>query len=368
MLVIQDPTNAQSTYLLESLLDAFQAAEKVASAFSFVSSAGVRLLTEDNLFKDVAFKHTVDLVVGIDAVTNNCALDSLAAVAKEYPNVRARAFLNPSPGTLFHPKFCWTKHENGGCLITGSGNLTESGLLGNWEAYSVEQLDLAGISAVESAWDSWTTLHSQSLLPLDNADVRRLASANSVLARTGDLPTLVARTTPPTNPGEESVEPQLMPNSAVSLVAEIPKSGNRWSQANFHYDDYVNFFGARDGAARLLVFRHVKPDGTMDDYERNRPPVTVRSRNFRFELAAALGIPYPDPKRGRPIGVFVRVATRTFFYRLMLPNDPEYAVVSALLDHHKGPPQDRMRSVRMTVANLRTEWPNSPFWRLPAMP
>lgn len=130
MLVIQDPTNEQSTYLLESLLDAFRSAEKVAGAFAFASSTGVRLFTEDKAFHEVALQHPIDLVVGIDAVTNNRALDSLDAVARKYPSVKVRAFLNPRREALFHPKFCWTKNRTGGHLIAGSGNLTEGGLLG----------------------------------------------------------------------------------------------------------------------------------------------------------------------------------------------------------------------------------------------
>lgn len=361
MFVIQDPTNEQSHYLLESLLDAFHEAEKVAGAFAFASSAGVRLLTEDEAFQEVARNHSVDLVVGIDAVTNNRALDSLAKVSRDYPNVQVRAFLNPRPEALFHPKFCWTKNRTGGHLITGSGNLTEAGLLGNWEAYSVEQLDEAGTALVESTWNNWTANHQASLLPLDNADVRRLASANNILAPEGDLPTLVAAPTPPA-PGEEPVTTQLMAPTAVVLVAELPK--NRPGQVNFHLDDYVNYFGVREGVGRLVIFRHVNADGTMDEYERNRPPVTVKSRNFRFELAATSGIPYPN--NGRPIGVFVRVATRTFFYRYLLPDDSEHPTVTALLQRHVGLAAHQMRTVRMTVAELRQEWPNSPFWKLPA--
>lgn len=362
MLVIQDPTNEQSTYLLETLLDAFRTAEKIAGAFAFASSAGVRLFTEDEVFKEVASKHEVDLIVGIDAVTNVRALDSLAAVANTYPRVHVRAFLNPRPEALFHPKFCWTKRHGGGHLITGSGNLTEGGLLGNWEAYSVEELNEKGIKVIESAWNNWTAKHDASLLPLNNADVRRLASANNILARAGDLPTLVAPAiTPP--PGQEPVTAQLLTNSAEVLVAEIPQSGDRWKQANFHLEDYVNFFGAQPGEARLVVFRHVNSDGTMAEYERNRPAVTVKSRNFRFELAAASGIEYPT--NGRPIGVFIRVATRTFFYRLMLPSDPQYQTVCEVLQRRAGPPVRTMRSIRMDVADLRREWPNSPFWNLP---
>jgi len=127
------------------------------------------------------------------------------------------------------------------------GNLTESGLLGNWEAYSVEILSSNGIAAVESAWTTWTTRHQQSLLPLDNAEVRRQAAGNTVMAQEGDLPILVAPSAAPAEPAT----PQLMPGTAAVLVAEIPQSGNRWNQANFDLDNYQNFFGAREGADRL---------------------------------------------------------------------------------------------------------------------
>lgn len=222
-------------------------------------------------------------------------------------------------------------------------------------------MTVAEISSVEAAWNSWTAKHDGSLLPLDNAEVRRLASANKIMARKGDLPTLVAPAAP-SAPEVEPVTTQLLPSTAEVLVAEIPK--NRPGQANFHLDDYVNFFGAQEGVARLVVFRHVNADGTMAEYERNRPPVIVKSRNFRFELAATSGIPYPN--NGRPIGVFVRVATRTFFYRFAFPGNREFQIVSALLQRLAGPPAPNMRTVRMTVADLRREWPSAPFWKLPA--
>lgn len=371
MFVIQDPTNEQSTYLLESLIDAFRGAESIVGAFAFVSSSGVRLLTDTEEFQEVAHNHTVELVVGIDAVTNERALDSLTGVAARFPNFRVRAFLNPQPGTIFHPKFCWTKKQNGsGHLVVGSGNLTESGLLGNWEAYTVEELRRAGISQVADTWNAWTTRHAASLLPLDHAEVRRRAQTNKITAVEGDLPTLIA---PPV--AVEEPEPLVMPNTAGVLIAEIPNNNNRWKQANFHRADYVEFFGVQEGTARLFVFRHVGPDGTRGEYEQDRPPVTVSSRNFRFELGAAAGIPYPT--NGRPIGVFIRMAAFAFFYRLLLPDDQEFRRVYDILERREGPPvtitqrDDRtkriMRSTRMTVAELRAEWPTSPFWQLPAI-
>lgn len=245
----------------------------------------------------------------------------------------------------------------------GSGNLTEAGLLGNWEAYSVEQFDSEAMNAMETTWDDWKLRHAGSLLPLDDPAVRERASANTWVVVEGDLPTLVAAA-PPEAPTEEPATTLVMSGVAEVLVAEIPSSNKRWKQANFHKVDYEGFFRAKAG--KLFVFGHVNDDGTRVDWELNRKPVSVKSHNFRFELAAASGIPYPDANAGRPVGVFIRVAARRFFYRLVLPDDSEYDAVSDLLQRNAGPPKPKMRTVRMTVEQLRTQWPNSPFWQLPA--
>ena len=364
VLILQDPTNEQGPFLLESLTDAFRSATQIAGIFAFASSKGVQLFAEGKEFEKVARKGLVDLIVGTDAVTNVRALDALAKVARQFPKIKARAFLNPKPEGLFHPKFCFTRKESGGRLIAESGNLTEGGLLGNWEAYSDNELNAEEFAAVQTTWDNWTKKHAQCLLPLDDAKVREQASLNHVMAREGDLPTLVASAA---SVEDEPETTQLMPSSAAVLIAEIPASGDRWKQANFNLDNYKNFFGAREDVAnRLVVFRHVNADGTMAAYERHRPPITVRSRNFRFELAAASGISYPT--NGRPIGVFVRMVGRTFFYRLLLPDDSQYDVVRKILTRRAGPRHrtDRMRRERMTVEELRREWAASPLWRLPA--
>jgi HKD family nuclease len=365
VLILQDPTNEQGPYFLESLTDAFRSASKICGVFAFASAAGVRLFTEDEEFQEVARKGAVDLVVGTDAVTNVRTLDALGNVALQFPRIRARAFLNPKPEGLFHPKFCFAKKQDGGRLIAGSGNLTEGGLLGNREAYSVEDLNDQGFAEVQAVWNSWTSTHEQWLLPLDDARVRARAALNNVMAREGDLPTLVA------TPAGGVVEPgttTLVPNNSAVLIAEIPKWTKRPGQANFHLEDYTSFFGANeDQANRLVVFRLVNADGSRADYERDRPPVAVKSQNYRFELAAASG-PYPGSTDERPIGVFVHVAVRTFLYRVLLSNDVEYANVREVLLKRALPRHraNEMHRARMTVDELRREWPTSPLWRLPA--
>jgi len=349
MLILQDPTDPNSTYLLESIFEACESATKVAGAFAFASLPGIRLVTQGTAFQAILENHEVDLVVGIDAVTNNAALDELLRVGQSRPNFQVRAFLNPRNDVIFHPKFCWTKRAETGILIAGSGNLTESGLLGNWEAYSLETLASEQLTDLENAWNAWTERHEPYLRPLDDPEVRSIATNNQVLAIEGDLPTLAAE---PSTRDPQVDEPEQV------LIAEIPRSGNRWKQANFRKADYEQFFGARVGVRRLVVFRHVGSDGTLSPYEHDRPSVEVASQNYRFELDAASGLPYPD--EGRPIGVFIRRATRTFWYHLLMPGDLEYDNVIDILDESAN--DTDVRRLRMSLAELRRRWPTSPFW------
>jgi HKD family nuclease len=192
VLVLQDPTNEQGPYLLESLTNALRSADQIAGVFAFASSAGVQLLSGDEAFKKVAREGTVDLIVGTDAVTNVRALDALGDVASQFPGMRARAFLNPKPEGLFHPKFCFTRKRGSGHLIAGSGNLTAGGLLGNWEAHSVDELNTPESAVTKPSWNSWTVKYDASLSPLDTVKVRVLASGDSTTDRKAGRPTVNA--------------------------------------------------------------------------------------------------------------------------------------------------------------------------------
>lgn len=370
MLILQDPTNDQSTTLLESVSEALESAASLTGVFAFASKSGVELLSEEENFRKVAETGAVDLIVGIDAVTNAKAIEALVKLGGQFPKIKIRALMNPKPSGLFHPKFAFTTGLEGGHQITGSGNLTVGGLLSHWEAYSFEKLDKDGIAATGTTFAEWTKRHNESLLPIGDPKVKERASQNTHIAVVGDLPTLSARQKPVVEE-EEPEAASAIPDDLRVLVAQIPKSGNRWNQANFDLDNFENFFGVGDDAAeRLWVFRHVNDDGTMADTEPPRPPVPVVSDNFRFELKAAHGLPYPNPvTEGRPIGVFVRMTARLYIYRLVMPDDPQYQTVLDLLTLKAGPDQrtDRMMRERMSVGELKAFWPDSPLWKLPSI-
>jgi hypothetical protein len=143
------------------------------------------------------------------------------------------------------------------------------------------------------------------------------------------------------------------------LVAEIPKGSTRWEQANFSKETFISFFGASETIQRRAYFFHVRSDGTMGQQE-VRPAVAVQSHNYRFELGAAKGLAYPIA--GRPIGLFVRIAARTFLYMLLLPGSPGHPEISLLLDGQAAS-GSHMRRFEFDAATVRAAWPGAPLWQ-----
>jgi hypothetical protein len=353
-LVIQDPENEETDYLIESLLEASLSATEGAAVFSFASVGGARMLLNDDTFRQFMSSHPFALTIGIDAVTTTQALNAISEAVQEFDSVSVSAFLHSRSGALFHPKMCWFSNADGGIVVAGSGNLTLGGLRSNWEAYLLQTLDSAEFEQVRNTWDSWLTRHGPHLLPLDDGRVIAQASQNSVWANLGDRRS--RRGTGGSEGGGSSVQPPGRTNQV--LIAEIPRSGNRWNQANFDLENYEGFFGARRGTQRRMVFQSVATSGELGEIE-VRPSVAVASHNWRFELEAAAGLAYP--RIGRPIGVFVRVAVRTFRYMLIMPRTQGHRIASRILNDVWRGPATHVRRVRIDVETLREYWPDSPL-------
>ncbi len=142
---------------------------------------------------------------------------------------------------------------------------------------------------------------------------------------------------------------QFYPDSEV-LIAEIPRSGDRWKQANFDIDTFQNFFGATPGDnSQRILLRNINDDLTLSEIE-VRPSVSVVSQNYRFELDAASGLPYPND--GKPIGVFIKVTTRMFLYHLYMPNQPLYKEFNEWLQTNWTGRGDRMKRITTRVSQI----------------
>lgn len=373
---IQDPTDPDSDYLIDALIDACDGAHAGGGAFAFLSAGGVRLFLKDTSFAEFVGRGRFDLVVGVDAITDDKAVDELTAVAANCPGLGARVLVPTHPRSIFHPKFAWFDHGDGGLLLTGSGNLTASGLRWNIEAFSVQELDAEQMAATRARWDAFllrtadcqfAPADPKVIALLERNALRRKAMRDAGIEHPGEVeedaieeaPADAEKVVPADHEAQSTdVAPPIEDGTPV-LIAEIPGGGDRWEQANFSKETFIDFFGASTTQRRKAYLFHVRGDGTLGEQE-VRPAVVVKSRNFRFELHAAKGLGYPAG--GRPLGVFARVAVRTFFYMLLLPGFEGYEQIAELLDSQEQQKQGKMRRIVFDAADVKAAWPTAPLW------
>lgn len=367
ILNIQNPAQQDSISLQETIIAATENAIRGGGVFAFVTLGGINLSIEDNAFRDFLTNGTFELIIGIDEITNLRSVEKLNELNTEIPNINVRAFLHAFRGSTFHPKFCWFKKNNGGVLVIGSGNLTIKGLRDNWEAFSVVELTEDGINEVESYWNDWITSSIEFLKPLENTDVRARAEQNILIRRRRPVTTeevVVEAQTEEEIEEEhpEDINPWQLNDNNIVLIAEIPRGGDRWNQANFNQESFENFFGGtRWNNNYRILLREVTNTGDLNPTE-NRQAVSVQSHNWRFELGAAAGLDYPID--GRPIGVFVRTGIRMFLYTLIMPGSPNYNEVDHYLNTIWDGRNGRMRRVEISLPDLEENCPNLPFWDL----
>lgn len=344
---VQDPQWPDSQYLLEEILTACEGASSGACAFAFASAAGVNLLLGDVQFSRFITDRQFEVVVGVDAVTDTDALDALTARVTEHPGLKVWVFLGLESGSIFHPKICWFRQSSGGICLVGSGNLTSGGLRGNCESFSVLRFGPMQMREFDRMWTSWMKFHIAELLPLNDPRVRDKAADNARQARL--LPKQESEILLERRKGRVVVGPAPRQNATV-LIAEIPRGGGRWNQANFDLSTFRNFFGASPGRTQRIFLTHVDILGHLGQQE-IRPSVAVKSHNYRFELDAASGLEYPS--KGRPVAIFARIATRTFRYRLLMPGSQEYREVSKYLKKNAAQEANRVRRLLTNVHALR---------------
>ena len=99
----QDPASANTTYLLEAIIDASRGATFCSGMFAFASRAGVDSLIGDREIQDFLQASPMSLLVGIDAVTSRDTLVRLQELEQEFSGLTVRVFHNPT-NALFPPE------------------------------------------------------------------------------------------------------------------------------------------------------------------------------------------------------------------------------------------------------------------------
>jgi len=370
-LYIQDRAFSKTESVDEALLSSCNNAIGGYGAFAFASKDGVDLILRDNLFLSMIKKGQYHLVIGIDEITNERAVNALNEIAKLHKNLSIKIYFSNDSGSIFHPKFSLFKAKSGeGFLVVGSGNLTLRGLRKNKEAFAKIKLTSKEYTDTEAYLTAWLRESEANLRDLDDPEVLEKAKSNVFISKKKKKKNLTVGKDSGKRGADhkhkiDGYDEEVWEYSSENeiLFAEIPGSGNRWKQANFDKENFTNFFGAIPGNNfHRILLRHVD-EFALSDIE-NRQSVSVKSQNYRFELDAASGLDYPA--NGRPIGVFIKVATRIFMYHLFMPGDPMYfEILNWMKANWSGKPANRkfMKRIKTKVLDVEYMLDKTYFYR-----
>jgi hypothetical protein len=368
---IQDPTHIETTYLYEAILAAAVEATGWRGVYAFASRDGVDHLIEDPVvhnFMDAGGE--VDLLVGIDAVTNRSTLERLAELERQNPRFRPKVFWNASSG-LFHPKISHFTYEDGRrTLIVGSGNLTPGGLANNFEGYTIVSVDTPGELDV-SALDDFLVRHAADIGSIDDEALER-AARNLVTSirgarRAGGM--IIPRRHRPRAGGiiiprrqrpRAAAVPVAAPVAEFDriLIAQVPAAGGRWSQVHFNTDVVRDYFRITDLITQRVYLTHVEPNGIRGEVEVRPCIFSQTNRNHKIEIGAAKWRDYPDA--GPPVLAFRELQVRTFDYVLLMPGEDGY---DPLMDMTRRLPSIGRGFPRVItdIDTLAHAWPDCPL-------
>ena len=359
---IQDPTHAGTTYLYEAILSAAMQARDWRGLYAFATRDGVDHLIEDEIVQDLMNRGgEIDLVVGVDAVTNRVTLERMQELERLHANFRPRVFWNENRG-LFHPKVSDFGLANGGrIVIVGSGNLTPGGLMGNFEAYTVIAAD-QGDEIDFGALEEFLERHVDGIRSIDEEVLER-AAANIIrpFASSRRGAGRARRPRARTKPGMPSPRPAT--GFGRVLLAQVPRAGDRWAQVHFNAHVIQSFFRITRLEIERVCLTRVFADATRGEVEVRRCVFSAGSnKNHKIEVGAAKNLDYPDG--GRPILIFKERQLRTYDYLILMPGEDGHDTVLELSDRLPSPGRGYPRPVT-DVVELARAWPDCPLLHVP---
>ncbi len=328
------------------------------SLIAFVSIGGLKLI-EDNLIKFLKKKGSfVDWIVGVElGITSSEVLEYLDYLKSKFPDkVRIRIFTAGSEKDIFHPKIYWLGNKSGYSIIIGSSNLTDGGLLRNFEASTLLELNLTNsedklvINDLESLWRKFSTpappLTEANLIELDHTVVKLLAEQdinerkrlyierskikhpfasvskhNEILANIKRLHSdylgkgrLNKKATAKTK--ETKKGPKI-------LIMDILQE-TRDTQVQIPVEVLRPFFAINDTSMKNEIILSEVLDGTIIKMD-IRPFISQKNDTHRLEISGIKGLLRPLIIR------FMRVGQQDYQYELVTKSSPEYDSLSKLL-------------------------------------
>lgn len=358
----------ENTSAAEELINLFNSDKynKFTCLVAFASYGGITALTP-HILKAKSNNIKIKIILGIDQkCTSKEALEEVLSWGVD-------SYIYYTLNTnIFHPKVYLFENSDYYTLIVGSSNLTEGGLVRNVECSLLVQ-DMQGTSVHSAFYAYWKTilnsteenlypitqelinqLYEEKIIPSDRE--RAMASAEKrtwvssgekrllTFKRTGVQKnpegfkpkrlkrTIKTKKTPVSDYSEKSdkvIETPIEIREEV-LIAEIG-GGPRWKQVNFPIAIFEEFFGAERGNNEYWIsMMNISQDGSLGDIEK-RQAVSVKSRNYRFEIhCEETKGEYPG-NDARPIVIFVKLDSNEFLYHVLLAKHGAYEKVKEYL-------------------------------------
>ena len=346
--------------------------ERLRLIFGFLTRRGLRVLLRDDAIQTAFATATVDILVGVDAVTDRAGLELLQELAKQNHRLRPRV-LRRVPGSLFHTKLLVAHYQDGrSAIVVGSNNLTKEGLTTNIEAYGVtrfdatEQPDLSSldgfiarwqhqISAIDSSALAAAEINSRRLLRMHNALTSQPAAPHVVVHSDGHLYDL---------PISEDLNSLGILDEKNILIRQVPKGSGRWSQ--IHYtraiaETFFNYSTSNHVDRPRLYLRHFG----SDIIEERVIVLSDINRNFKMELGAARNY-LEYPANGRPLVVLQResLAESTYRYLLLMPHNDGHEELTELANEKFTAASNQLPWAIVSLREVLEVWAACPL-RLP---
>ena len=362
---IQDPTDPPRSPLLDELV-ALATDGEVAwlrMFFGFLTGSGVDALMGVPVVQAVLLNSKVEVLVGLDAVTDRPGLQRLLELARRNPQFEPSVIKNAS-GALIHPKMLVAGYADGRVVVVvGSNNLSRNGLGGNVEGYTIARFEPEE-DVDFSDWDAFI-LRWRPLIGEIDDDALEVAEQNE--RRLRRMRTAVRETRAKSNSGVvvsdgQVYEPpisQIEDLEELVLVAQIPKGGNRWSQVGYSKPIIRDYFDVEAGDHVFLR--------EFDSAKIEEPQVVNPSanRNHRIELGAAREAEKAEgyPAEGCPVVLMQREkgALRLHRYVFLMPGDEGHDEIARLAEAHFTGPANQVPRVIVPRSRVMTAWPGCPL-------
>lgn len=356
---IQDPSNPNTSYLIEDILKLIREERVVKWQGIYSWTTGItlsKLFLDDPDLKKILKNNSlkVEMLFGIDTVTTDFALNKMVELSEFYENFRPKIFDNDVVD-LFHPKFSLFHLKNGDIIIVlGSGNFTLNGLQGNIEAYSITRQNQ--YSPFNNDLNNFFDFHSNEIKDISNQLIEKCKSNRASLEfeKEDQHIKTVSKNFIADNSQHET-------NQAEVLIAQIPKAGGRWKQVHYNKDVVKKFFQVSNDSHQRVFLKEFKPDGSEGDFEIRPVVYSSSNKNFKIEINPSTDYSYPNSYP--PIIVLRKVGTRIFLYTLLFPENPHFESVRKFLESKKS----IGKGVRRAIINgddVLKIWPDCPLFKL----